>query len=413
MPSRAPIPVGFVLQPDATHLRLSKPLLDAADYLELAPETMWRPGPEGDFVPNDFADLFFEALHGRMCVAHGVGISIGEPGGAETARRQRWLAAMKRDQARFQFAWWTDHFGATSLAGENISLPVPIPHSALVHVQDTLDAMATIVPDVGVENSALYFTFGEPGAEVVTLRESSKAPHRWLLLDLHNLIVNAHAQGFDARAYLAALDLSRVIEIHIAGGKPSDPRWLASGRTFRLDGHDEDIPEEVWTLLSEVLPHCTNLRGVTHERMEGTLLDERDVRRVMDELDRLRSVLQANALSNASSDPLWPSALHPHVEDVPYTDAFLHAYVAQLRGAQLSKQREPVRDAFQLSALLVAKLRFERTQRGHPQLLRFFDEDPRGFTEAFRAFHASTPLHAYSQKEEAEAFLRFIASRRS
>jgi uncharacterized protein (UPF0276 family) len=404
-----PIPMGFVLQPDAAHLRLSKPLLDRADYLELAPETMWRPGPEGVLVPNDFADLFFDALDGRMCVAHGVGISLGEPGVAACPRRRRWLDAMRRDHARFEFAWWTDHFGATSLAGENITLPVPIPHSALVHVQSTLDAMATVVPDVGVENSALYFTFGEPGAEVFTLREVSKGPHRWLLLDLHNLIVNAHAQGFDARAYLAALDLSRVIEIHLAGGKPSDPRWLASGRSFQLDGHDEDIPEEVWTLLEEVLPRCTNLRGVTHERMEGTLLDDRDVMRVAEELDRLRGVLQS---AERHARAVWPSPMQPHVDEVPYTDAFLQSYVAQLRGARGALVGAASRDALELSALLIAKLRFERTQRGHPELVRFFDEDPRGFTEAFRAFHASTPMHAYGQNEEAEAFLRFVVSRR-
>ena len=403
------IPIGFVLQPDEQHLRLSKPLLDRADYLELAPETMWRTGPDGALASNDFATAFFDALEGRVCVAHGVGISLGEPGGGQTPRRRRWLDAMKRDHERFQFAWWTDHFGATSIAGENVSLPVPIPHSACAHVQSTLDAMATVVPDVGVENSALYFTFGEAGAELITLREVSAAPRRWLLLDLHNLLVNAHAQGFDARAYLAALDLSRVIEIHVAGGKPSDPRWLPSGRSFQLDGHDADVPEEVWSLLAEVLPHCTNLRGVTHERMEGTLLNEADVVRVLGELDRLRQILVEAEGKERSS---WPLPMAPRAGDVLYTEAFLRSYASQLRGEPLTIVDDQARDGFQLSALLVAKLRFERTQRGHPAFLRFFDEDPQGFTDAFRRFHAETPMMAYTQTEEAEAFLRFFLAKR-
>lgn len=410
----ARIPIGFVLQPDVTHLRLSAPLLESADFLELAPETIWRPDTDGVLLPNDFADLFYAALDGRMCVAHGVGISMGEPGGALTPRRKRWLHAMKRDHARFQFAWWTDHFGATSLGGENVSLPLPIPHSASIHVKDTLDAMATIVPHVGVENSALYFTFGEPGAELVTLRDVANAPNRWLLLDLHNLIVNADAQGFDARAYLAALDLSRVIEIHIAGGNPSDSRWLKSGRSFKLDGHDADIPEEVWELLDEVLPMCTNLRGVTHERMEGTLLDEQDVERVAAELTRLRAVLarfESGRFSNSQAPKHWPSALQPHADDVHFSESFQHEYAHSIRGEAPLWLAEQARDAFQLSALLVAKLRFERTQRGHPQLARFFDEDPRGFTDAFRAFHASVSMDAYSQTEEADAFLRFCMRR--
>mgnify|MGYP000964197200 CR=1 FL=1 len=79
---------------------------------------------------------------------------------------------------------------------------------------------------------------------------------------------------------------------HLAGGRDSDPQWLPSRRTLRLDGHDDAIPEDVWKLYEEVLPRCTNLRGVTLERMEGTV-GENDVAPLRDELRRAREVLRA------------------------------------------------------------------------------------------------------------------------
>lgn len=39
-----------------------------------------------------------------------------------------------------------------------------------------------------------------------------------LLLDLHNLYANARNHGIDTEAFLHELDLSRVVEIHVAGG---------------------------------------------------------------------------------------------------------------------------------------------------------------------------------------------------
>src|SRR5205814_1179579 len=44
-------------------------------------------------------------------------------------------------------------------------------------------------------------------------------------------------------------------------------------------------------------------------------------------------------------------------------------------------------DGWRLTALLVAKLRFERLLRGSGALDAWFDRDPAGFTEAFRRYH--------------------------
>jgi uncharacterized protein (UPF0276 family) len=101
----------------------------------------------------------------------------------------------------------------------------------------------------------------------------------------------AHNFGFDPADYLRRLDLAKVIEIHVSGGGESSPAWLPSGRVLRLDSHDSAVPELVWRMLESVAPRCPNLRGVTLERMEGTVADG-DELLLAYELDRVRAIVQ-------------------------------------------------------------------------------------------------------------------------
>jgi uncharacterized protein (UPF0276 family) len=142
---------------------------------------------------------------------------------------------------------------------------------------------------VGVENNVSYFALGDPRDEPRLY--NAIARRHYLLLDLHNVYTMALNFGFDMDEYVARLDLSRVIELHVSGGSESDPAWLPSRRVLRLDGHDGAVPEPVWRLLERVLPRCPNVRGVTLERMEGTVGDC-DVPLLAGELARLRAIAQ-------------------------------------------------------------------------------------------------------------------------
>lgn len=57
-----------------------------------------------------------------------------------------------------------------------------------------------------------------------------------------------------------------------------------------------------------------------------------------------------------------------------------------------------------LTALLVARLRFERLLRGSAAVERWYESDPRDFTEAFRAYHHAVPPRAFRPDAEARAF---------
>ncbi|AKF07155.1 DUF692 domain-containing protein [Sandaracinus amylolyticus] len=293
------IGVGFALPPDDETLARVAPIARRADYLEVTPETTWIDRDDGALVPNGFHARFLAAVRAwnKPVVAHGVGFSTCSEG--DEARTRAWLDRMREDVALFGYAWWTDHLGATSLrsasgaGSETTALPMPMPYDARTAstLRARLELMSRVVPDVGVENSVVYFVLGDPLDEPRLLHDVLAAPHRHLLLDLHNLHTMSLLHGLDPQAWLARAPLDRVIELHVSGGRESDPRWLPSGRTMRLDGHDDAVPEPVWALLDDVLPRCPHLRGVTLERMEGTVPDHATARLLDDELTRIRRAI--------------------------------------------------------------------------------------------------------------------------
>jgi uncharacterized protein len=291
----ARVRVGFALQPDEEFLARVEPILaEHADYLEVTPETTWRPGADGALLANGFHRRFraLGAALGKPFVAHGVGFSLGGFAPADERRRTRWLARMHADQAEFRYGWWTDHLGVTAPGGLDLALPLGLPmtDTAAMRVRASLRSRRAVVPDVGFENTALPFVLGRPADEPRFFAEILAEPGTHLLLDLHNLHVHALNFGVDPDAWLAALDLARVIEIHVSGGAWSDPAWTHSRRRLRLDSHDGDVPEEVWRMLRDVAPRCSNLRGVTLERMEGTVGDD-DVPRLRADLVRLHEAV--------------------------------------------------------------------------------------------------------------------------
>lgn len=288
--------VGITLQPEEAYLDLLQPVFDVADYFEVAPETMWRVDARGAWLPNDYWRRFLEEgrARGKPFVAHCVLGSLGTAGDGDRGRQQQWQQRLADDQRHFGYEWLTDHLGASVLGAHAVALPIALPRNAVAAavVRERLVALQQVVPDVGFENSAFYFSLGDAAADPAFFADILSAPRTHLLLDLHNVYTNARNDGFDARRYLDRLDLTRVIEVHVSGGVDSPPEWLPGGAVRRLDSHDAAVPEEVWALLRHALPGCTSLRGVTLERMEGTVGAD-DVAVVEGELLRLREAVDA------------------------------------------------------------------------------------------------------------------------
>jgi uncharacterized protein (UPF0276 family) len=286
--------IGFTLQPDETFLGLlDEVLCTAIDYAEIAPETTWWTDGEAPLVANGFHRRFAEMVreNGLFAVAHGVGLSPGSAWPGDASRQAAWLARMREDQAVFDYRWYSEHLGASTLGGMAMVLPMPVPMTttSVALIRERLCAMQSVVGDVGVENSTFYFLWGEPLAEADFIGQVVAGSGHHLVLDLHNLYTLACNFDVSPAAYADRLPLHKVIEIHVSGGADSDPGWLASGESMRLDSHDHAVPEPVWRLLEDVAPRCPNLRGITLERMEGTVTAA-DVPVIAEELRRARAM---------------------------------------------------------------------------------------------------------------------------
>jgi uncharacterized protein len=278
---------GFTLQPELKFLELLEPVAARADYYEVAPETLWRERKGGRLGANGFHRRFAQLKErsGKPFVAHGVGLS-------NVTQLPRWLERIREDHRVFGFEWYTDHLGQTELDGLALTLPVALPMTAAAaaRVRRRLAQLQQIVPHVGLENTVSYFLLGDALDEPKFLRRILSGRGMHLLLDVHNLHTMAENLGFDALEYFEALPLERVIEVHVSGGEYSDPQWLKSGAVWRLDSHDGAVPEPVWALAKLAVKRCKNLRGVTLERMEGSV-EQADVALLQEEMTRLKELV--------------------------------------------------------------------------------------------------------------------------
>ena len=89
-----------------------------------------------------------------------------------------------------------------------------------------------------------------------------------LILDLGHLLSFQLAAGLGAADGLDGFPLEQVIELHLAGGVVTTgavPTGEGSRRGIYVDDHTQPVREELFALLSLVLPRCTSLRAVTFE----------------------------------------------------------------------------------------------------------------------------------------------------
>ena len=422
------VAVGITLQPEDAFLDLLGSVLrEDADYFEVAPETLWAVGDDDRFRPNRYRARFLalgdEAR--RRFVAHGVGLSLGNAAPGDAPRRRRWLDQVAIEQRRFGFQWYSDHLGPTTVAGEAVTSPMPLPmtasSAALVRAQ--LAAMQRVVPDVGFENSVTYFLFGRLADEPAFFDRILGPSGMHLVLDLHNVHTMARNLGGDPDGYLAAIDPRHVIEIHISGGNESQPGWLPGGRTVRLDSHDSAVPEEVWRMLAAIAPRCPGLRGVTLERMEGTVRAG-DAPLIREELRHARRILAGKRSAPVSV----AAAVRPARARIARGDLASHVAVER-RLAAAMRAPDPVarlvpaiaratgrrristaeRDGIRTNALLVATIRFQRLVRWSLKSKDWFLTDTPAFVAAFRRYHRSTPMTAHFPRQEARLFRAWLA----
>ena len=272
--------------------------LDAFDYLEITPDLFWLDRGPGHPERYEELESWIETLDwvaaSRPIVSHDIGLSIGTATSLDVA----YLDQIARFQNRYKFPWHSDHLSFAQVRGASgddhstgLACPIPYDRDVLQLISDRVRLVKQKVPiPFLLENSVYFVDFPEQDmSEPDFLNQLTHDSRCGLLLDLHNLYTNALNHGFDAFAFLDQMDLSSVIEIHIAGGDEFAGMYT--------DSHAGPCPEPVWELLDYAIPRTTNVRGVTFEFHFSyfPLMGESGVRA---QLDRARAAWSRRTSSN-------------------------------------------------------------------------------------------------------------------
>jgi uncharacterized protein (UPF0276 family) len=236
-----PARVGLGLKPEYFHGLLQS--CPDIGFLEIHAENYMVEG--GPF------HHYLGLLHERYPLSvHGVGLSIG----AETSLDRDHLLRLKRLLERHPPQVFSEHLAWSSHGPTFLNDLLPLAYDL-----PTLDRVCTHIDQVQetlgrtllLENPATYLQF-----KASTLDETdfiSQVVRRTgcgLLLDVNNVYVTCINHGRDPVAYLTALPLHAVGQVHLAGfSEDADDM----GRRLLIDSHSAPIDDAVWALYRLVL----------------------------------------------------------------------------------------------------------------------------------------------------------------
>lgn len=240
MPSRPPH-LGFGLGlriPHYAHIFEHRP---PVDFFEIISENFM----DAHGAPSRNLDRVLESY---PVVMHGVCLSLGDPGPPDFDYLRKLKALARRTRA----PWFTDHLCWTRLGTHHYHDLLPIPYTA--------EAAAHAAEKARIAQDFLEIPFGIENLSAVAEFSASRMPEWefyrtvveragcWMLLDANNVYVSSRNHGFDPMDYLRGLDLSRVIQIHLAGHTDLG--------THVLDTHDRPVRDEVWAVFESAYRGC-------------------------------------------------------------------------------------------------------------------------------------------------------------
>jgi uncharacterized protein (UPF0276 family) len=243
--------IGLGLRsPIAKQLFLAPPA--ALRWLEIHPENYLERGGHYETLLGDARARFPLLTHG---------LSMGF--GSLRPFTRPALAPLRALLRELSVPWHSDHLCFAQVDGvyAHDLLPLPFNEQAIdVCVARIREARDALEVPIAVEHISYYMKpVGSVLSELDHLSEVLARSDAKLLLDVNNVYVNAMNHGFDPYAFIAALPLSRVVQLHVAG------HYLRPDGQ-RIDTHAEPICEEVFALFEYTLRKLARPLPVLLER---------------------------------------------------------------------------------------------------------------------------------------------------
>ena len=250
-----------------------------ADILERGPRADWfEIVSENFFSAGGRPWSVLERIRTERPVSlHGTALGLGNPEGVSEVYLDRLSALV----ARILPERVSDHLCFVGSDGEysHELLPLPRTSETVAHVVEQIDRVQTRLERmILVENPSTYFGYVEDAMSAAELlAEVAARSGCGILLDLDNVVVDAHNHGFEPRAFVDALPARQVEEYHLAGFTPDG--------SLLVDTHVGPVPEAVWSLYR----HALRTIGPRPTLVEWDT-DTPDLDTVLLECERARSI---------------------------------------------------------------------------------------------------------------------------
>ena len=226
----------------------------ASTILEHRPSLGWfEVHPENYMVPGGPRHATLEAVRERYPLSlHGVALSLG---GAERLDREH-LRALSALVDRYEPGLVSEHVAWSAHDGVYFADLLPAPLTA-----ETLDRLCANVEEaqealgrqILIENPSNYLHLAESDIpEPEFLVAAARRTGCGLLVDVNNVHVSAANVGYDADAYIDALPVEMIGEIHLAGHAVHE----AEGRRLLIDNHGAPVAHDVWSLYDRLIGRC-------------------------------------------------------------------------------------------------------------------------------------------------------------
>lgn len=181
---------------------------------------------------------------------HGVGLSIGAEEMPDPVHLDRLAVLIER----YQPAVFSEHLAWSTHGGTFFNDLLPLSYD-LATLQRVCDHIDLVQDRLGVrmllENPSTYFefessSFSEPDFIAAVAMRTGCA----LLLDVNNVYVSCHNNRHEPLAYLSALPLSAVRQIHLAGHAQE---FFQDAGSLLIDNHGSPVAGPVWDLYGQTV----------------------------------------------------------------------------------------------------------------------------------------------------------------
>ena len=238
-------------------------ILPLVGYVELIPDTLAVREGRRTRIPAQTLRQLEGMAEQATLIVHGVGLSIG----SADSWNDDYFRLLDQILETVPVAWHSEHLAFTHVDGHftGTILAMPRTQEALDLVADRTRRILARYPLPFLLENTVNLLPDPPAemSEAAFLNRLAAESGCGLLLDLYNLECNAHNQGYAVADFLAELDLSRVRELHLAGG--------TEHAGLMLDIHSRRTRDSTQRLLPEVLARAPAVEAVIYEVMPEAL----------------------------------------------------------------------------------------------------------------------------------------------